>query len=151
MRDCSAIYLPLLTSWCQISGPDFVTRPLIQTSCLDLWRYIVFVPYASHLIPGRYCTCYNYLLLTSFVCLLSVVLFGLGIVLMLWLFLLKYKQFKMEFTLWWITYSYPTIYQDLASIPLGQSRVTSRSSTIRLYNQAHRLLVTTLLLPLLIK
>ena len=151
MRNCSAIYLPLSTSWCQISGPDIVTRPLIQTSCSNLWRCIVFVPYAFHPMPGCNCICYNYLLSILFVCLLLVVLSGLEIVLTLWLFPLKYERSKTEFTLWWITHLYPTINHYLASIPLSQSRVTSRLSTTRLCYQAHRLLVTTLLLPLLIE
>ena len=149
MRDCSAIYLHSSSSWCQISGPDFITRLLIQTLCSDLWQCIIFVLYTSHPMPGRNRTCYNYLLLTSFVCLLSVVLSNLEIILMLWLFPLKYEQSKMEFTFWWIVHSHPTIHQNLASILLGQSWVVSRPSTTRLCYQAHRLLITTLPSPLL--
>ena len=66
MRDCSTIYFLLSTSWYQISGLDFVTRPLIQTSCSVLWWCIVFIPHAPHLMPGHNRTRYNYLLSTSF-------------------------------------------------------------------------------------
>ena len=149
MRDSSAIYLPSSTSWCQISDPNFVTRPLIQISCSDLWWSIAFVTYTSHPMPIHNRTHYNYLLSTLFGRLFSVLLSGLGIVLTLRLFPLKYKLSKTKFR--WITYSHPTIHQDLTSIPLGQSRVTSRPSTTRLRYQAHRLSVTTLPSPLLIE
>ena len=151
MSNCFAIYLLLPTSWCQISDPDFVTRPPIQTSCSGLWWCIVFVPYTSHLMPGRNHTRYNYLLSTLFGYSFPVLLSGLEIVFMLRLFPLKYELSKTEFTLWWITHSHSTIHQDLASIALGQSRVTSRLSTTRLCYQAHRLLVTTLSSPILIE
>ena len=97
------------------------------------------------------CTRYNYLLLTSFKYSFSVLLFCLRIVLTFWLFPLKCKRSKTKFTLWWIMHSDLIIYQDLASIPLGQSRVTSWPSTTRLCYQVHCLLVTTLLSPLFIK
>ena len=155
MRDCFAIYLFSSTSQYQISGPDFVTRPLIQTLCSGLWWCIVFVPYTPHPMPGRNRTCYNYLPLTLFVC-LFVCLFVRPqwyylVWELLWLFSLKYERSKTEFSLWWITHLYPTIHHDLASIPLGQSRITSRPSTTRLCYQAHRLSVTTLPSPLLIE
>ena len=64
---------------------------------------------------GRNCTCYNYLFLTLFKCWFLELLTGLGIARTIWLYLLKYKRSKMEFTLWWITHSHPTIYQDLSA------------------------------------
>ena len=157
MRDCFAIYLLSSTSWYQIfdliqtSDPNFITWPLIQTTCLGLWWCIIFIQYTSHPMTSCNRTHYNYLLLTLFRRLFSVLLSGLGIVLTLRLFPLKYELSKTEFTLWWIMHLYLTIHEDFASIPLGQPIVTSRLSTTRLRYQAHRLSITTLPTPLLIE
>ena len=96
-------------------------------------------------MPGRDHIRYNYLLLALFDCSISVVLSGLGIALTI-PFEVQAVQDRIHPLM-----NHVTIHQNLTSIPLSQSRLTSRASTTRLRYQAHHLLVTTLPSPLLIK